>query len=343
MKEKSIIRSAQLGQNAQRSLGDAPSLGRVPKMPGTGLPRQRRSSSKGKHGRTATLSRSQRENSQIIRIWSFLLLLGSIGILCFSIWYMTSRRLSQAGPASKNRSFAAEGLASTGPARVAARVESLPEVEALKLVRSALHITEASQVEKFFRLESTNAQQVVDFLTATKAQKGEILTLKWRGNTSGGLNLVDEVVVHFEKPESKKWLILLAPDSTGSWKIDFDALAMISTPPIRELIEKNLPSAKVRAVVSPDNYYNGVFKDDQEWLCCRFLFPDQEEAMLYGYCRISSAQGKAVQRALGGDKRPSRALLEIRRVEGAQKNQFEIARFISTDWVTPETPFDEKN
>ncbi len=219
---------------------------------------------------------------------------------------------------------------------------SLSEKEALSLVKNALGVREPGQVSEYFRQREIPPADVVKFLQSLESLDGPIERYEWVGSLDANGLTLDGVLVFFQSAEgSRNRLAHLVPDPQGKWKIDFDSFARAVTPPWTELTAGWAEVGKVRVHVVQDSYYNGLFKDENEWLSVGFASPDTED-VLTGYCRIGSPQAAAMKWLFAKDTAASRATLEIRRVEGAEPRQVLISRVLAEDWVMGEQPFDER-
>jgi hypothetical protein len=329
MKPKGVIRSVQL-QRQNRSLGDAPSIGRVAKMSPSDAIRQRRS--KQEHN---SLSRPQKENRFVINLWSWILCVGSIGLLGGISWLVLARNFDKARGVGYKEPEVVERSISQN-----ALVESLVEEDAIAFVKSALAIRDPADVPNYFRIGENDANSVVSFLSSMESREGKIQKVKWRGNNSLGRVAMDELIVNFKGDEMlKNRVVLLIPDETGKWKIDYDAFARTIKPSWDELIKGQASVGEVRVIASIDNYYNGPFSNEEEWICYSFLSPDADE-VFRGYCKIGSAQADAMKQVLS-DKKVARVTLEISRVKDGGQRQFEISRVLSSDWAKGDVAFDE--
>ena len=145
-------------------------------------------------------------------------------------------------------------------------------------------------------------------------------------------------------------LAFLVPDENGVWKVDFEGFARVSRPSWHELIQGTAQRSEVRVVVAKDAYYNGPFRDEGAWACFAMasfdtkglLSDDEGVDILRGYCKAGSPQERAMGRILAGEQQMVRATLEIRRVEGADRRQFEITRVLSDEWVKSPEAYDKR-
>lgn len=225
------------------------------------------------------------------------------------------------------------------------KIKSLSPDEATVLVKKALGLRNAGEVEAMIRIGPMSAQEVVDYLKAMKSVDGEIKHFDWLGSIGkNGLSL-EWVQVSFgggDKPHSR--LAVLTPDAKGVWKLDFAAFARWVKPSWKDLIEQNGESAVVRVNAVKDTYFNGSFRDERIWAAYKLESPDAEE-ILVGYCKRDSAQQRAMESLWRlGEGAVTRVTLEIRRPQnaaGAERSLFEITRVLAEDWVMGDKPLDE--
>jgi hypothetical protein len=213
--------------------------------------------------------------------------------------------------------------------------------EAIALVKQALAIREPEKIAEYFRLDEAGPQEIIDFLQATDDRDGKLEGMRWLSSVRTTAVPLEGVLLIFKGQDGprRRWA-LLTPDPLGKWRIDFDAFARKVTPSWSDLLEKQMPVGMVRVFVSKDHYYNGPFTDDKIWLSCAINSLDSREN-LNAYCKIGSPQAAAIRWMLSKEAKIVRAILEIRRVEGAESRQFEISKVLAEDWVMGPTPFDE--
>ena len=327
-----------------RSAGDAPNIGRVARVPGTGLPKgsrreRRRSDRRGR-------SQMQRVHRRHVLItWSVVLFLLAVAVLGFFLWSWLRAEIGRR-----------EAVADTGrPAlerRKASKFASPSEDQALDLVKRALALRNENAVPQYFRTGMVQPAEVLKFLTAMETNDGPVTGYQWLSSVDANGLLLDGVLVSTvlnDKPRNR--LALLTPDETGVWKIDFEAFARTVRPPWEKLLSEDGGSGMVRVIVARDSYYNGPFRDDQEWVCYGMASPDTE-VILLGYARKDSPQAQAMERMFPKDDDSAgdlaakrrrmviRATLELNRPPEADRRQFEITRVLAEDWVLSGVPFD---
>jgi hypothetical protein len=333
MSSDDIRRSVQANRH-DRAAGDAPGIGPVARMPGAG-------SSKGvRRKRAQNVSskgnRDRNNRGRVIRNWSIALSALVFVILGLAVWLWLIPKME---PAEKSDGrFQADAMQE---AHRASEFPSLSQTEAVARVRQGLAIRDPEKVAEYFRQGSADSLEIVNFLAGLESKDGVTGKLEWFGDMDANGFAIDGVVVNFtgtDKPRNR--LALLTPDAAGKWQIDFDAFARTVAPPWSELLVKRAEVALVRVYVARDNYYNGPFQDDKQWVCYGIASPDTDQILL-AYAKIGSAQAAAMDRIRSKDSRIARATLEIRRVAGGESRQFEISQVVAEDWVVGAVPFDE--
>lgn len=327
-------------QRFDRVAGDAPVIGRVSRIPGTGLPRgsrKKRRHGEGKHG-----DLRQAQQKATIWVWSLVLALLAFGVIGFAVamWIKSSKETSAGVERGTNATYPMTK-------RVTSRFESPSEEAALEWVKRALLVRDPAMIAKYFRLGTTDPNTVVSFLEKTSKTEGPITGYSWLSSMDRNGLLIDGVMIKGERGYSlKNRLALLTPDESGKWQIDYDAFARTCKPACESVLDLNYKGGLIRVFVARDRYYNSVFANDSEWACYRLLSPDWKDVLL-GYCQNNTPELAAMSRVLdnarisGENLGAVRAILEIERVEGAEQRQFRITRVLAEDWVMSATPFDE--
>lgn len=311
-------------------------MGRVARMPGTGLPKGKRK--KRKIRESGRRFRASLSRKRVIATWT--VLIGGITLACLGIAVWLGINFK---PAEEMSAVAQPMTVTLEPAPSAEpKIPSLTEDEALSLVKKALAVRDPSRISEFFREGDVPAPGEVEFLRKLEVLDGRIDHFEWLGNLDANGLRIDGVLIEFQsdgKPRNR--IAELTPDAQGKWKIDFDAFARTVTPAWSDLIGGRTEVAKVRVYVAGDSYYNGPFRNEDDWLCVSFVSPDTEE-ILTGYCKTGSPQSAAMKWLLKKDSNMSRAVLEIRRVEAAEPRQVVISKVLAEDWVIGDRPFDER-
>lgn len=337
MKPRDVQRSVRAAR-IDRSEGDAPNIGRVSRVPGTGMPKgERRRRRRGERGQG---DRTRSNRKKVILTWSAVFSFFALMIMGAAVWYLIK--------SSRHRSAAMVGdVAPPIQERIVSEFESPTEDAALAIVKAALANRDPSMIAGFFHQGSADPAEIVEFVTGLEKRDGRLLKMDWLSSVDANGLLLDGVLLSFDgddKPRSR--LVLLTPDKTGKWKIDFDALARTVDPSWSEILGNRAGKALVRVIVTKDSYHNGVFKDESQWSCYAMVSPDHEEILL-GYCHKNSPQDAAMLRItsdaelLMETRGLNRVTVEIQRPMGADSRQFEITRVLAEDWVMAPKAFDE--
>ena len=309
-------------------------MGRVSRMPGTGLPRgSRRKRKKSEHRRGSRVRSNRR---QVVKAWSIVLSALVFVILGGTLWLWIIPKMKSQEPIA---GALPADAAKTAP--LASKFPSPSQTDAEAMVKQGLANRDPGKVAEYFRLGTASPQQIVDFLAGLESRDGAIDRLEWLGSMDANGLLIDGVVVYFKGPDKpRNRLALLTPDEAGKWQIDFDAFARTVNPTWPELLEKQAEVAQVRIYAAKDSYYNGPFQDDKQWVCYGIASPDTDQVLL-GYAKTGSPQAAAMKWIFSKDGRMNRTTLEIRRVAEGEPRQFEISKVLAEDWVMVAVPFDE--
>lgn len=283
-----------------------------------------------------TLKR-ERLRRAIVLGWSIALGLAATGavVAAFVIWL---RPILNREKDTSER----DRLAYEARVKKASKYRSPTEDEALALVKRVLAVRTEEEVAELIRPGPTPPAAVIEGLAALRKADGEIVEEIWLGCIDkNGLQL-EGVELRFDKTkESKNRLALLTPDGKGRWQMDYEAFVRRGDPPWDKLLEGGAGQGVVRAWIERERYYNGPFLDDKAWISYMVVSQDMDEELV-GYCKKWSVQHRAMELMLKGVNRPTvRATLEIRRVAGAERRQFEILHVLAEDWVLAARPFDE--
>lgn len=227
--------------------------------------------------------------------------------------------------------------------------------EALALIRSAVMLQDPAWLRDHFHLGECESAEAMDFLRRLRADMGDDMQFRWVGDIGRGAQPLAAALISPNQPSSQLRLAILTPDDQGSWKLDFGALACVTSPSWETLMEGGAVAATARVVFRPDSYYNGHFLE-QDWICHRLSSPNSTE-VIYGYCRRQSAQHIALESILERSRpaqaseplhpeqenRPEpghRAILQLKGTPEAIGKQYEITRVMASDWVEESQPYD---
>ncbi|GAA5131701.1 hypothetical protein JIN84_07065 [Luteolibacter yonseiensis] len=340
MKSDDFQRSVRSSKNG-RSEGDAPNIGKVGRMPGTGLPRTIRRKRRGEGGGSASgeirkTDRGREFRRKVILMWSLLLSGLVLVILGVSVWLWIRPNMERREVARRPAALAKEDEF------IRPAIPSLPEADAIALVKEALTVREPERISEYFRLGESSPEAIVAFLKSLDQVDGVVSKVYSIGSIDGNGMAVDCLIVAFKGTElPRNRVAMLTPDEAGKWKVDFDAFARTVTPSWDEFLEKGAKSARVRIYAAADSYYNGVFRDETQWVCYGLASPDTSRILL-GYCRQDSPQAAAMASIFRKNPSMNRATLEIRRVEGGDSRQVEISQVVAEDWVVGSKPFEDR-
>lgn len=317
-----------------RSTGDAPNIGRVSRMPGTGIPKKkaRRRSQHRERG-----LQSAGEGSKRSAVLTVLLIAGVVVSLGVAVWLWVSPQI-----ATEKALGLLAPVENEARVRVSAKFSPPSEKDAMALVKRAVAIRDPGAVAGLFRTGDSSPADIAGFLDGMEERDGRLIDYEWLGTVEVDRLQVEGVVVVLENENGRRnRLALLTPDTGGVWKVDFDAFARTVRPSWKEIVESRTETALVRVQMAKDNYFNGPFRDEKQWMCIGMASPDTQE-MLVGYCRFGSPQASAVERIFSKENvQMCRATLELRRVEGAERRQFEISRVLALDWIVDLVAYDE--
>ncbi len=333
MKSDGVKRSVR-AHRYDRSTGDAPNIGRVARMPGTGMPmvKQKRRSRRGEGGWL-----SGENHQQVFLKWTILFAGLALLLLGGVLWLWLSPKIAAKGDLS-----ALGSVEDDSDVRVIARFPSPSEPDALAMVKRALAVRDPAAIDHLFRTGNSAPEEILRFLENLESVDGKISGYEWLSSLDANQLSLEGVQVNFDNAGvMRNRLALLTPDAKGKWKIDFDAFARTSAPPWKEILENRAEKAVVRVLVGKDSYFNGPFRDENQWVCLGMVSPDTDELLL-GYCKVGTPPAAAIDWILSkGEVKFFRATLELHRVEGAEARQFEISRVLAQDWIVSDVPFDE--
>ncbi|HEY8961670.1 MAG TPA: hypothetical protein VIM57_05630, partial [Luteolibacter sp.] len=119
------------------------------------------------------------------------------------------------------------------------------------------------------------------------------------------------------------------------WKIDWESWSGWSEVSWADAVtQRSTKLVRLRAVVTPIEYYNFYFNDESRWRSFKLESPDGEH-LLYGYAERESELAKQLARS---QEITSRLLIDIRFPgDPSARNQVFISRLVNTGW----TDFDD--
>ena len=331
---RSVQRVVQSGV-VHRKGADAPELGQVDRV--RQAPRtescdpKRRALDKGGQRREGL-------RKAIILGWSLALVLMAAGVLIGTFVWSTRKAMKR--PPDQRE---AQRQAKEERVKIPSAFKSPLEDEARDIVRRALAAQTEAEVVRWIRTGTTPALEVAKQLAAIQAADGKTVEENWLGSIDANGILLEGVERVFDSQDrTKNRLAMLTPDGQGVWKMDFAAYARCGEPSWEKLLAEGPTSGVVRVWVERDGYYNGPYADDADWDAYALASQDTSERLL-GYCKRLSPQHRAmVLMRENTQGATARATLQIRRVEGAERRQFEVVRVLAEDWVMTDVPFDLK-
>ncbi|MCB1134218.1 MAG: hypothetical protein KDN05_24075, partial [Verrucomicrobiae bacterium] len=247
MGSKDIQRSIRTIQNA-RSEGDAPNIGRVSRMPGTGMPtsgRRRRRSFRSAH-------KDDRRKMKVMKAWLLVLSAAAMAMLVLTI-VAAVRSQQRKGPKPLE---VGGGTGKPVLKRVESKFPSPSSEEAEAIVRRGIAVRDEAEVKDSFRLGMTTPGEAVERLEEIAARSGGVAGMQWLSSIDANGMLIDAVLVGYEKTEmASQRLALLTPDENGVWKVDFDAFARTTEPSWEKIVEGGAKEAVVRVLVAKDSDY----------------------------------------------------------------------------------------
>lgn len=337
--DRSTINFSTRHRAPARSVGDPPNLGRVDRAARDISKGPKRRSRSGQRG---SQRRSERGGGKVAKRLTALIFLAAIFIIVGTFAFWSDNR-QQESVQSELEELSRQGSVE----RIKSRFASPTEEQSLAIVTAALAAKDEAAVMVNFRLNGTPPAEVLEFLRREQELFGAAHVESWIGSIDCNNTLVESVLVHYTKDGvNEQRIALLTPDEQGVWRLDFESFAKKCQPAWGTIVSGEATEGTVRTWFAKDNYFNGLYRDDSEWLCFSMASLDSE-VLLYGYCRKNSPQGMAMANIMAGahargKKNIStfRATLAISRSEGAEKRQFEIKKVLAEDWLLTDKAFD---
>lgn len=210
--------------------------------------------------------------------------------------------------------------------------------ECIKLVTTFLDAGSPSEIQRISRLKQLDAEQAYAAFSEVRKQSGEVERIDWAGAEEiNGLSL-EMVMVSYKT--GKYRIAFLAHDEQGKWKVDLESFLGHNTRPWDQIIGKGNCKALVRVLATPDSYYNGLFRNEEEWACLALTSPDHPER-IYGYVKPKSSAIFAITEMLR-IKNPAVMIVEISRDAGMDPLQYEIKKVIAQGWVESDVEFSSR-
>lgn len=218
-----------------------------------------------------------------------------------------------------------------------------PPDELEKTVTSLLAIRNPRDLDPLIRGSSLRPEQIVNQLASLEKEDGKVRSVRYLRPIDSRALRLESVLVTFETGRNR--IAFLSPDPDKQWRVDFDGFARSVNPSWDKILSGTGGDATVRVQVIPDNYYNGVYQDEQSWACFAMPSPDHE-TLIFGYvargtpqhAALASTMNRAERRLQGGLQRMT---LMIRHPGSGDRRQFEITRVLSDEWALGDQPLDD--
>jgi hypothetical protein len=200
------------------------------------------------------------------------------------------------------------------------------------LVNSLLAARTPRQLDALIRPAGQKPEEILAKLAGLQELDGKVTSVQHEGPVASLCLQLEAVTVKFDSGRNR--IALVAPDPAGIWRVDFDAFDRHVTTPWSDLLSGTPQEGTVRVFVRPDNYYNGRYQNDRDWVCFGFASPDHE-TLMFGYTPRGGKQHLAMVEALRGlgSAGLKRMTLEIRHTGEGDRRLFEITRVFSDDWA----------
>jgi len=315
-----------------RSEGEAPSLGRVGRMPGAG-------GGAGWNGDERRI-RNGKAAKLITLGWSLALAVFALALLSGTFAWWLVARANEPRQVQFSRPFLPLAEEEEEPEIILTRPHP-DEIE--RLANGALQVDSVARVREFIHTEGRDEREVLAFMQGLREKDGTPgKPVPLSDPDVNGL-MIQNSVVTFIHPDgkSRNRIVILTPDETGVWKMDFAAFARLAEPSWEEFVSGEAITVVGRVFVQRDHYYNGSFSDEDRWSAFAMASPDLEELMI-GYCLVGSSAERALDSICARQKSPVRVTLQIRHVDGAERRQFAIDRVVAEDWIVRGPDFQDR-
>jgi hypothetical protein len=218
-----------------------------------------------------------------------------------------------------------------------------PPEELEKTVTSLLAARNPRDLDPLIRGSSLRPEQIVDRLVALEKEDGKVRSVRYLRPIDSRALRIESVLVTFETGRNR--IAFLSPDVEKQWRIDFDGFTRYVNPAWDRILTGSAGEATVRVQVIPDNYYNGVYQDEQSWACFAMPSPDHE-TLIFGYVARGTPQHAALVSTMNRTERRlqgglQRMTLMIRHPGSGDRRQFEITRVLSDEWALGDHPLDD--
>ncbi len=266
--------------------------------------------------------------------WSTLLGLAAVGMLItlFFAWLL---------PRMQRERITAKAIESQPMVLEMPEVSRVDPRAGIRWVELAMQVSSPGEVAKYFYKGETKAEEILQFLKTKEFTHGSSLEYEWTGNLDANNMLMDLVTVYtLEDTVRRERLAFLRQDDQQEWKLDFDSFARKCEPSWEDFASGKASEALIRVHIAEDNFYNGFFSDEQQWVCYSIANPDHP-AIIQAYCRASSPQDHALKWILKkNNMKRARVSLRVERPALAPVRQVIVAEVVAEDWVIGTKNFD---
>lgn len=308
-------------KKSTRKIGDAPTIGHVPRM------------HKNARGLRARLSYAGRIPLILLALAIFGL---GAGLAALVLRFAND-------PSKQLRPVVS--LAALPPSPHAIPQVPVPEPQELeRVVHAFLAARTPQDLAPLIRGTTQRPEDIARKLSLLETIDGKLASVRYMGPIDSRCLQVEGVLVKFDTGRNR--LALVAPDKQGEWRVDFDAFDRHVTPDWETILSRNPAESTVRVYVAKDTYYNGRYQDDRQWACFSLASPDHD-SLMFGYVPRGSRQhmaiASAIQRNLDAAKGSlKRMTVSILHTGTGDRRQFEITRALADDWALGDEPLDAR-
>lgn len=202
--------------------------------------------------------------------------------------------------------------------------------QSIDLVQKWISSPSSSELASRSRLLHLDQQEAFMQIQKTLREQGTVKRYKWLGLDQTLAVTAEKVLVIFE---SGHYRIAYLVYEDHQWKVDLESFVGHHSQPWQSIIGQDSCEARIRVLIQSDVYYNGLFDDEEAWLCFKMIQPDHEEN-LYGYVKRDSDVGHMITE-ISHAKNNAPVILGISRKESMLKKQYEIKQVIANGWMEP--------
>ncbi len=315
MKSKNVQRGISQLRKLESAGHTPPGVGRLAKIHRSYEKRVRR-----QHSQETPSSNIFQEYLNYVLVIAGLLLVGGI------LW-MAYSQMTRKPQIAKQHSLTPETFEVPHPSKL----------ECLQMVDNFLNASTAEELKELVHLTRVSANDSFNLVSAKKKELGDVVSMEWGGaDENNGLSIER---VYLTLKAEQFHTVFLRPDSAGRWHVDLDSFLLHATKPWAEVFGKKSCTAVIRAMISSDYYYNGLFADENEWICISMV-PTGQQTKLYGYIHPDTPNFRAIVEILKTEN-PAAAMMEISRDVGMEPLQYEIRSVVAQGWVESDKNFSQ--